>query len=358
MSKTTKIILFLIIGTLILGMALYPSFSKKEKKEKEEKENSAPVPTERSSLNVAIKILQPEKLMDKANLTGSFLPDEEVDLTFEASGKITDIFFKEGSFVKKGTLLAKVNDSPLLAELQKLEAQIPLAEDRVFRQNALLEKDAVSREAYEQVKTELEKLNADIDLVKARIAQTELRAPFDGMIGLRQVSEGNYVTPTGIIATLTKISPLKIEFSVNEKHSNYVNPGTPILFSATDNLNTYKAQVYAVESRIDAKTRTKKARAVYPNTDGKLNPGGTACVELIIHEIENAITVPNEAVIAEMGRDIVYVFSDGKAKLTEVIKGLRTESDIQILSGLQKNDTVIISGIMQLRDGLPVNIVE
>ena len=356
MSKTTKIILFSIIGLFILGMAFYPSLSNKNKKE-EKASNSTPAPPGRMPLNVTTKILQPEKLTDKAHLTGSFLPDEEVDLTFETSGKITNIFFKEGSFVKKGTLLAKVNDNLLLAELQKLEAQIPLAEDRVFRQNALLERDAVSKEAFEQVRTELEKLRADIDLVKARIAQTELRAPFDGMIGLRQVSEGNYATPTTIIVTLTKISPLKIEFSVNERHSNYIKTGTPITFS-TDNLNTYKAQVYAVESRINSKTKTKKARAIYSNTDGKLNPGGTAYIEITLHETENAITVPNEAIIAEMGRDIVYVYSDGKAKLFEVNKGIRTESETEILSGLQKGDTVIISGILQLRDGLPVNIVE
>lgn len=361
MNKTTKLVLFAIIAVFILGMALYPAITKKIKKENNLSEASAPPPVSpgRAPLNVVVKIISPEELIDKQIYTGTFIPDEEANLTFETSGKITDIFFQEGSFVKKGTLLAKVNDRPLQAELKKLEAQIPLAEDRVYRQSALLEKDAVSKEAYEQVTTELEKLHADIELAKARIAQTELRAPFDGMIGLRQVSEGNYASPTTVIATLTKISPLKIEFSVSEKHVNYIKQGTPITFSTTDkeDLNIYYAKVYAVESRIDLNTRTKKVRAIYPNTHGKLNPGGTASIEVNMNEIQDAITVPAEAIIAEMGRDIIYLYSQGRAKQVEVVKGLRTEAEIQILSGIQEGDTVITTGVMQLRDGLPVNII-
>lgn len=311
-------------------------------------------------LNIAVKVIKPETLIEKRNTSGSFLPDEEVNLTFETSGKITDIFFQEGSFVKQGTLLAKVNDKPLQAELKKLEAQIPLAEDRVYRQNALLEKDAVSKEAYEQVKTDLETLHADIELAKARIAQTEIRSPFDGMIGLKQVSEGSYASPTTIIATLTKISPLKIEFSINERDVKSIKPGTPISFTSgnSNDLNTYYAKVYAIESRMDEQTRTLKVRAIYPNTQGKLTPGGTASITLNINEVNNALTIPNEAIIAEMGRDIAYLYSNGKAKQIEVTKGLRTEANIQILTGLQVGDTVITTGVMQLRDGLPVTIIQ
>lgn len=155
-------------------------------------------------LNVNAKIIKPQLLTDQIQISGSLMPDEEVDLSFETSGKIVEINFDEGSAVKKGQLLAKVNDRQLQAQLQRLVAQLKLAEDRVFRQNALLERDAVSKEAYEQVKTELATLNADIDLVKANIAMTELRAPFDGVIGLRQVSVGSYASPTTIVAKLTK----------------------------------------------------------------------------------------------------------------------------------------------------------
>jgi membrane fusion protein (multidrug efflux system) len=306
-------------------------------------------------LNINAKIVQPETLMDIINAIGNVYPDEEVDLTFETSGKITDIFFKEGTSVKKGELLAKVNDKPLLAELQKLQAQVPLAEGRVFRQKSLLEKDAVSQEAYEQVTTELDKLHADIDLVKARIAQTELRAPFDGIVGLRAVSEGAYASPATIITRLTKVIPLKIEFSLPERHLSVVNQGTNIIFRTSDETQ-YGASIYAIESHVDMNTHTLKARALYPNTNGKLKPGVMASIEILSHEIKNALVIPNEAVIAEMGRDYAYIYSGGKAKQVDLKKGLRLESNIQILEGISPGDTIIISGVMQLRDGLPVTI--
>jgi len=339
---------------------LYPVLSKQWKREKEPK-GVASVPTPRPggrgmTLNVAVKIIEPENLVDIIQSTGNLIPDEEVDLTFETSGKITDIYFREGSAVKKGDLLAKINDKPLQAELSKLLAQIPLANDRVARQKALLEKDAVSKEAYEQVSTELEKLHADIELSKARIAQTELRAPFDGIIGLRQVSEGTYASPATVIASLTKIIPLKIEFSVNEHHANLIRQGTHISFRTGDDLKVYSAQVYAVESRVELKTRSLKVRALYPNPNGRLIPGRMASIEIKSNEIVNALTIPGEAIIKELGRDIAYLYSGGKARQIEVVRGIRTDSEVQAVQGLRAGDTLIVTGVMQLRDGLPVNI--
>ena len=297
-----------------------------------------------------------ETLQDIFRTKGVLIPDEEVALSFETSGKITKIYFREGSSVRKGELLAKVNDSPLQAELKKLEAQLPLANDRVFRQKSLLAKDAVSQEAFESVSTELDKLKADIELVKARIAQTELRAPFDGVIGLRQVSEGAYASPSQVISTLTKLSPLKIEFSVNERQANDIKAGTKISFNVENDLNTYEAPVYAVESKLDEKTLSLKARALYSNPGGKLKPGRSANIEIQLSEIKNAIVIPAIASIAEMGRDIVYVYKSGKAQQVEIKKGMRTSSSLQVIDGLQSGDTLIISGVMQLRDGMEVVI--
>ena len=169
--------------------------------------------------------MRPQTLTDGITSVGSLLPDEEVDLSFETSGKIVSINFQEGSTVRKGELLAKVNDKPLLAQLSRYEAQLKLAEDRVYRQSALLEKDAVSQEAYEQARTELAMLNADIDIVRSNIALTELHAPFDGVIGLRNVSEGAYASPSVVVAKLTKIKPLKIDLSVPERYASQIKPG-------------------------------------------------------------------------------------------------------------------------------------
>lgn len=354
MSKKVRISLVIIIVLFIAGMALYPLLKNKLSEEK------AGPPVSKSSdkkvLNTNAVIIKYNTLNNIFRTTGILIPDEEVDLTFETSGKIMNIYFREGTQVKKGELLAKVNDKPLQAELQKLEAQLPLAQDRLFRQKSLLERDAVSQESYESVNTELEKLRADIELVKSRIAQTELRAPFDGMLGLRLVSEGSYASPTTIISRLTKIMPLKLEFSVNEAQANDVKAGTRLEFKMVNDLNTYYATVYAVESKLDESTLSLKARAIYPNQGGKLKPGHSASVEIKLHEIQNTIVIPSISTIAEMGRDIAYVYKNGKASRVVIKKGMRTASSVQVLDGLNIGDTVITTGVMQLRDGLPVSI--
>lgn len=359
MSKKTRLIVIIAIGLLILAMALYPGIKKRYFKQDEpgEKAPRETAARARQPLNVNAKVLKFETLQDVFRTKGMLIPDEEVSLSFETSGKIMNIYFKEGTFVEQGQLLAKMNDKPLQAELQKLESQIPLLESRVYRQKQLLEKDAVSQEAYESVTTELDKLHADIDLVKARIEQTELRAPFDGQIGLRFVSEGAYATTTTIVSTLTKITPLKVEFSVNESQANDIRPGLKVEFTAgSDLLNRHEAEVYAVESRLDERTLTLKARAMYDNPKGLLKPGNSVNVEILMNEYDNALVVPSIAVVAEMGRDIVYVYENGVARQRIIKKGMRTASSVQILKGLSYGDTLITSGVMQLRDAMPVKI--
>lgn len=354
MNKKTRIILYTAIALLIVGMALYPLLKKQFKTDETPLTPQAGLQGKKPPLNVNIKILDYETLSDVFRTKGVLLPDEEVNLSFETSGKITKIFFREGAQVRRGELLAKVNDEPLQAELKKLVAQLPLAQERVFRQKSLLAKDAVSQEAYESVTTELDKLKADVELVKARIAQTELRAPFDGIIGLRLVSEGAYASPSLQISKLTKISPLKIEFSVNERHATEIKAGTKLSFTIENDLNEYSANVYAVESKLDEKTLSLKVRALYSNPGGKLLPGRSANIQIQLREINNALVIPAIASIAEMGRDIVYVYRGGKANSVEVKKGIRNASSIQIIDGLNKGDTIITSGVMQLRDGMSV----
>lgn len=320
-------------------------------------DNSAPIAgTQRSrnTLNVNATIVRHKTLTDGITLIGNLMPDEEVDLSFETSGKIVEINFQEGSVVRKGELLAKVNDKPLLAQLSRYQAQLKLAEDRLYRQSALLEKDAVSQEAYEQARTELATLNADIDIVRSNIALTELRAPFDGVIGLRNVSEGAYASPNVVIAKLTKITPLKIDVFVPERYASQIRPGTRLSFTVEGRNETFGAVVYAKESKVDIATRTLAVRALYPNTQGKLLPGRFVSVYIRMHDIPDAIAVPTQAIVPEMGVDKVYLYKGGKAHAVEVKTGLRTDAEIQIIEGLSVGDTIITSGTLQLREDLPV----
>lgn len=308
------------------------------------------------SLNVNGIVIKPQELVDKIVRTGTLTADEEVDLSFETSGKIVAINFTEGSQVKKGQLLAKVNDSPLQAQLLKLEAQKRLSEERLYRQKSLLEKDAVSIEAYNQASTDVETLNADIALIKSRIAETELKAPFDGVIGLRYVSEGAYTTTSTKIARLTKLSPIKIDFTIPSRYASVVKKNSTVNFLVDGKIDKYVATVYAVDSKVDPSTNSLPVRATYPNSNHELVAGMYASVELVLNKVNDAITIPSEALVSEMGINKVYLYKGGKAISVEVITGLRSSSTMQILRGLSVGDTLIASGILQLRNGMSVTL--
>ena len=297
------------------------------------------------ALHVSACIVKKNALTDNLQVTGSLKPDEEVDL---------GIYFKEGSRVHRGQLLARVNDAPLQAQLKKLQSQMKLAEDRVYRQQTLLQKEAVSKEALEEVETELATLKADIELVKANIRQTQLVAPFDGVVGLRQISVGTYAATSTVVARLTKTTPLKLEFTVPERYSNELRTGAPVTFKLEGEEHVLHAQVYAMDSHVDNDTRTLAIRALFQNTGGHVKPGRYAQVQLEKETLREALSIPSEAIIPEMGKDKVFVYRSGKAVPVEIHTGLRTEHMVQVVSGLEAGDTLITTGTMQLRTDMDV----
>ena len=346
-----------LVALIILGTAVFGYFQLMPKENEELTLADTQPKGGKKVLEVSARIISPRLLTDEIPVIGRLVPDEEVQLSFETSGKITDIYFQEGSSVKKGTLLAKVNDAQLQAQLARLEAQVPLAKERVYRQSTLLQRDAVSKEALEIVKTELATLNADIEKTKAQIEQTELRAPFDGVIGLRQVSVGSYASPSTVVAKLTSVTPIKIEFSVPERYASEVKRGTNLEFTVEGKLEAFKAQVYATEASLDAETHTLLVRALYPNANGELLSGQYAGIRLKQKEVADAIAIPSEAIVPEMGKNKVFVYRDGKAEPVDVVTGIRTDSEIQIVCGLEFGDTILTSGTLQLRKGSAVKIV-
>lgn len=354
MNKKTKWALVIFIVCCLVVWGFYSQMPKQNEELQQAEKVKSTSSGNKKILNVNGLRIKTGKLTDEFQVTGSLIPDEEVNLSFETSGQVVEINFNEGSHVKKGQLLAKVNDRQLQAELRRLTVQLKLANDRVDRQRRLLQRDAVSQEAYEQVRTELETLKADIEVVKAQIALTELRAPFDGVIGLRQISVGAYASPTTVVSKLTRIVPLKVEFYVSERYASDIKPGTGLNFTIDGSLESYPAKVYAKESAVDLETRTLAVRAIYANLGGKLTPGRYVSITLKKQEIDNAIAIPAEAIVPEMGKDKVFLYKSGKAQPVEIVAGLRTEAQVQVLKGLKVGDTLITSGTLQLRTDLPV----
>ncbi len=359
-KKITKISVIVILILVLSGIIFYPKVKtllrSGQGKEAGMSSRTSGMRGEGQILYASGYVVQPTQMNELIYSTGSLIPDEEVELAFETSGKVVGIYFNEGSRVKKGTLLAKINDKPLQAQLQKLKAQLKLAKDHEFRQRQLLDRDAVSRESYDKVSTELQSIEADIMLVEARIAETEMRAPFDGVVGLRMVSEGAYATTQTKIVQLVKIKPLKVDFSIPERYAGEITTGFPVSFVIDGIANTFTAKVFAVAPKVDMATRTIMVRARYPNRNEELKPGRYASVRVLLSEIENAIAIPSQAVIPEMEGEKVFIYKNGQAKEVRVTLGLRTESHVQILTGLDFGDTVLTTAILQLRHSIPVKL--
>jgi membrane fusion protein, multidrug efflux system len=353
MNKKFKTILWVLVSVIVVGLIAYPKV-----KGYLVKKDASNMMGARPSVAVVIKVINPGLLREIIKSSGTIIPDEEVDLTFETSGKIANIYFKEGSYVKKGELLAKLIDDDLQAQLGKLQIQEKLAQDKENRQKILLTKEAVSQESYDQVKTDLQGIEAEIKILRTRIIKTQIHAPFDGKIGLRYVSEGAFVNSNTQVAKLIKNKPLKIDFSIPEKYSGIVQQGTNLQFKIEEVEKWYSAKVYAVEPKIDPKTRTIAVRAIYENANEEIKPGRFVSIELVIREKKDALNIPTEAIIPEMGGERVFIVKNGKAESVSINTGLRTSEEIEVIGGIQPGDSVIITGIMQLRPGMPVAVVK
>jgi membrane fusion protein, multidrug efflux system len=311
-----------------------------------------------SALPVRALIVDPADLDNRIFTSGTILPDESVELSSEASGRITAIYFKEGERVRKGDLLLTINDADMQAQLQRFKYQEALLVEREYRQRMLLEKEAVSQEVYDRALADLNTNKAEMLMIEAQLAKTRIKAPFDGVIGLRMVSEGSYISPGTRIASLVKMQPVKIEFSIPERYASEVKPGNPISFYFGNESKKYDAKVYAVEPIIDQATRTLRLRALYPNPDLDVIPGSFATVELVLNTYDEAVSIPTQALVPMLGTQLVYLYKNGIAEPMEVETGIRTSDLIQITSGLQAGDTIITTGILQLRKGMPVTLSE
>ncbi|MGE0078026.1 MAG: efflux RND transporter periplasmic adaptor subunit [Bacteroidales bacterium] len=305
-------------------------------------------------------IIKESPIQRIVQVPASILPNEQVELKAESSGKLIEMNLTEGSFVNKGDLLARINDSELRALLQKKQYDEKLAADDEMRKKRLIEINAISIQDYEAAQNKLDGIKAEIEQTKAQIAKAEIRAPFDGRIGLRYVSMGAYISTNTTLATLVQDNPLKIEFSVPERYSSYIKNGIKVLFTAGDSPTQYEAFIYASESAIDPNTRSLKVRAKYPNTNGKILPGSFAKVNIVFQNLPSAIMIPPQSIVPSMDKQTAFIVKNGKAMQKEISIGERTGTSTEVITGLSVGDTLVVTGLTSLKTGatLQVNIVD
>jgi membrane fusion protein, multidrug efflux system len=351
MNKKLKIVIIAIAVIVVIILLALPKINTGNTSVQPQANRNTP-------LSVNAHIIEVEKLQNRINTSGSVLANEEVELIGEAAGKIITINFREGSPVNKGDLLVKINDNELQAQLTRAKYRLKLLEDKEYRQRVLFGKEAISQEEYDVSMNELNISKAEVELIEAQIEKTEIRAPFNGIVGLRNVSEGSYVTSNTVIASLQNINPVKIDFSIPERHASDVKTGDQVKFSVAGTNEIFTARVYALEPKIDPVSRTLRIRADYSNPGNRVLPGSFADVELILSETPDAIMIPSQAVIPELKGQRVFLYKNGTAAAQSIETGVRTDQHVQVTSGINPGDTLITSGILQLRPGMPVNLSE
>ena len=362
MNKVTRTLLTMLIILVVVAIAFYPKIKGYFKAEAANKTaggkaadagkgaaKGGPAPVE-------ILVVRTSQTDEKILATGTIIPNEEVEIRSEINGRVTGIKFNEGDYVRKGSVLVTIYDTDLQAQLLKLSYQKRLAEVNEERQKTLLQKEAISQREYDISITTLNSNLADIENLKAQVSRTVIRAPFDGTIGLRYISNGSYLSPAVRIATLTNSNPAKIDFNVPAKYANIVRKGSQIRFMVEGLEKNFKGAVYAVEPKIDPNTRTVLLRAIAPNPNRELVPGAFARVEIVLSSKPAAILVPTEAVIPDVKGHRVFVVRGGKVESVQVEIGTRNERNIEINTGLSVGDTLITSGILLVKPGGEVSI--
>lgn len=358
MNKNLRIALFVLIPVVFIGaFLLRDTLFQTDEGPSQSTEVSTANPNS-NLLGVRAIKLDTQSFSNRIFTTGSVIANEEVQLRPESSGRITSLTLDEGRAVKKGEILVKINDADLQAQLLRTELQLELAELREERQKNLLENRAIAQEDYDVALNQVNTIKAEIELIKAQIEKTEIRAPFDGVIGLRNVSEGSYISPTTVVATLQDFSTVKIDFSIPERYAAFIQSGDKISFTRQGSDQRYEGTIMAIEPRIDQATRTLLLRAQAPNPGQAIIPGAFAEIQFQLREIPDAIMVPSEAVIPELGGNSIFVLRDGVASRKSIQTGTRTETEVQVTEGLVAGDTILTTGILQLREGMPVRVTE
>jgi membrane fusion protein (multidrug efflux system) len=311
----------------------------------------------RQSGNLSVEgiIVKPVVLDQVITISGTLKPFEETVLMPEVAGRVVYINLSEGGYVKQGTLLVKLFDDDLQAQLKKSQAQQKIVEQTQYRQNELVKLNGISQLDFDQTVLQINSIKADIEVLKVQIRKTEVHAPFDGTIGLRNISIGAQVTPGTALATIRDVRQLKLDFSVPEKYSREIKPGVKVQFTVQGDDNKYGATVIATEQGIESGTRNLNGRALVDNNSTSLIPGTFANVELSLGKDKGALMVPTQSVIPQERTKQLIVARNGRAKFVTIKTGVRNVSSVEVVSGINSGDTVVITGVLFLKPDAVLN---
>lgn len=284
---------------------------------------------------------------------GTLRANESVDIVPELTKRLVKVEVQEGAQVSKDEVLFILDDADLTAEISEIDARLKLAEANETRTGSLLPERAISKQAYDLAKAELDIFKAQKVTREVELAKTRIRAPFAGKTGVRRVSEGALVTPTTVLMSLQDLSRIKVDFPLPERYAAEVKPGQKFSFTVAGNATRFEGKVQVIEPAVEAATRSLQVRGVCEQPKGLL-PGGFADVTLDLDTVENGFAIPSQAVVPSAKGQGVYIVKNGKAEFRDVEIGLRTAGQVQVLHGLSEGDQVLITNLLRLRPGVEV----
>jgi membrane fusion protein (multidrug efflux system) len=303
-------------------------------------------------------VVRTTSLSENIEVPGTLLPFEVTEIRSEIPGRVVRLNIPEGSNVSKGTVLVKLFDEDLQAQLKKLEVQLQIAEKTFERYSQLLKISGISQQEVDLSELEVNNLKADIGLVKVNISKTEIRAPYAGRIGLKSISLGAYISPTNLITTISQVNQLKMQFSVPEKYSDDMRKGRQVDFTVAGAGKKFKATILATNSTIEENTRTLQVLTVVAGSNPLLVPGSFAKVSLKLGENNEAIIVPTQAIIPQARNKKIVIYRNGTAEFETVITGLRDSSYVQIVEGVKPGDTIVTTALLAIQPDSKIKLTK
>lgn len=306
--------------------------------------------------NVDYYVTKAETFEEVITVPGKTMPFEQVQLFSEVNGRVKKIHFTEGDLVKKGQLLVTVDTDILQSNRNKLNVDLELAKKDQNRKKTLFESEAGTEEAFEQSEANVNSLKAQIQSLDVQIAKGRITAPFEGVVGLREVSEGAFITTNDLITVLAQTKQLKVDFSIAQRYSHKVEKGQSVtLRMPSDSIDPtpVSATVYAISPVINENTQMLKVRAKVENSKN-IVAGGFVNVDYNLGETENSITVPTSGIVSVIDGQIVWVFENGKAAQRKVNIGNRSSDKVQIFGEVKPNDTIVLTGLLGMRVGASI----
>lgn len=337
---------YISLAVLVLS---FLAFSCKGKKEKPKKNQAAPPPI------VDVIVVSARTIPNTLEANGTVVASEFVEVRPEISGRLVYLNVAEGSRIARGSVIAKINDADLKAQLNKVKVQLELAEITASRYKKLLDIQGINRADYDVALNQVNTLKADIGIIQADIAKTIVRSPFSGIVGLRQVSNGAYVSPATVLASLQQMGKIRIDFTLPENYANILKRGSTVLVETDANGGVKKtATIVAIEPQISTATRNVIVRAKLQQ-GVNLNPGSFVKVYIDAGE-ENGMMIPANAIIPDARAKQVVVVKHGKAKFVDIETGVRQVGAVQVTNGLHEGDSVVVSGVLFARPNAAVKV--